>query len=804
MVGEMIHTSVPRGVRPGSRGFCTAAVTIGLPPNLIDRLEALSGYRDWLEKSSGTPKPAALSHIHLRIGGAIEHIVSRVAPAPNDYTGRANKIAHHRIFDPMTRPPGGPAWLLRQPGLFRESYDTEPALLEPMAPPSGEPPTMPCRRWEELTSDAGWAGQILERWLSSAQPLYLLYPPRLDALGLVEEMLALVPPADRWKLTFSTVYSGETPSDVSCQLRMLPLCDLSQRFAKTVDSSTVVRLDELRGQAGANEFAQCARTGQRIRPAVTERRPVTRPVALPHDPEAASTTLYRVAEPARPTPEYELETRPAPSISRPIETAIVDRRFRMSWSVLLPVAAILITTTVLLTAFVTRYALKAPVGNIAIAETPAPIPAPGPVLTPERLPKRVPSETTVVSPAAPNKTPQPNQPTPPPADGSAALGHRQVDPGQLGSNAPANPTPRIEPDAPKANATAPGAATPAAADPMPLQWAEDPDPKADRAELVHPFPNDRVRIFLPSSLRPDLGPMRLCLQNSTDAGRRLLGAADGTAVQLSWKLYRDQKEMPGNPLAKLSLEKTPEGRFFIEVVPTPNLKDSDLGWFTLSLNDKSREVVRLQLTPSEPQPIIINVWGNSKSGYGSNTLAPDLAARLREVLNQDFHPPAEDQWTVERAASEAAMPPKIVLEHAVSHSDMNGLSASGTIRLSFLPTDIVRLDLRPPKMSELPATDLENLRQSVKKLDDFLAKYKGKEKGKEKVKVEVENIDELVGALQAFSEETDRIINFRRFEEALDSSRVVRSDTKGRVISIRDATTYVRVEIRFPPIVTSK
>ena len=45
MTQELIYTSAPRGLKPGSHGFCTVAVTQGMPPNLAERLEALSGYR---------------------------------------------------------------------------------------------------------------------------------------------------------------------------------------------------------------------------------------------------------------------------------------------------------------------------------------------------------------------------------------------------------------------------------------------------------------------------------------------------------------------------------------------------------------------------------------------------------------------------------------------------------------------------------------------------------------------------------------------------------------------------------------
>ena len=45
MSQELHYTSVPRGLKPGSRGFCTVGMTPHMPGPLVDRLEALSGYQ---------------------------------------------------------------------------------------------------------------------------------------------------------------------------------------------------------------------------------------------------------------------------------------------------------------------------------------------------------------------------------------------------------------------------------------------------------------------------------------------------------------------------------------------------------------------------------------------------------------------------------------------------------------------------------------------------------------------------------------------------------------------------------------
>lgn len=45
MTIELLYTSAAQGLKQGSRGFCTVVCTAGLPINLAQRLEALSGYR---------------------------------------------------------------------------------------------------------------------------------------------------------------------------------------------------------------------------------------------------------------------------------------------------------------------------------------------------------------------------------------------------------------------------------------------------------------------------------------------------------------------------------------------------------------------------------------------------------------------------------------------------------------------------------------------------------------------------------------------------------------------------------------
>ena len=120
MAQELIYTSYPKGVKPGVSGFCTVAVSPNMAPNLVARLEGLSGYRHLY--MPGTPEadlnPPNWSHVVISVGNAESHVVYRVADAGLDYTGRSNKLAHYIVLDKNDLAPCGPAAMLTTPGLI--------------------------------------------------------------------------------------------------------------------------------------------------------------------------------------------------------------------------------------------------------------------------------------------------------------------------------------------------------------------------------------------------------------------------------------------------------------------------------------------------------------------------------------------------------------------------------------------------------------------------------------------------------------------------------------------------------------
>ena len=197
MSQELHYTSVPRGLKPGSRGFCTVGLTPHMPGPLVDRLEALSGYQPVFppHDPSAPLNPIVFSHLRLTIGGKAVSVLSRIGPAGLDYSGRPNKYAHHVVLEGSERPEGGPAWLLSQPGFMQGAWDGEPREIPVgRTPLQGDRPPGMARAWQALTGDGGWAGVLAESFLADPRrTVFLVFRPGMDLLPLFVEALALLP-----------------------------------------------------------------------------------------------------------------------------------------------------------------------------------------------------------------------------------------------------------------------------------------------------------------------------------------------------------------------------------------------------------------------------------------------------------------------------------------------------------------------------------------------------------------------------------------------------------------------------------
>ena len=266
MSHELFYTSVPRGLKSGSKGFCTVAMTRGLPTALAERLESLSGYRPLFPAGQGSASdnPVSFSHWRISVAGRTWSVLSRVCCAGFDYTQRTNKFAHHLALEASETAPGGPAWLMQQSGVLETQWSGEPKWIEVgRSIPAGDSALRVCSAWADLCGDAGWAGVVAETLaLEQNRPTWLVYPVGADMLPLVEEVLSLLPARQRWQMTYNT-YFTELPAGLACTLRCCvdgsPMAAEARRQAAT--GSLVVDLTQPLGAPADSPFVEAARTG---------------------------------------------------------------------------------------------------------------------------------------------------------------------------------------------------------------------------------------------------------------------------------------------------------------------------------------------------------------------------------------------------------------------------------------------------------------------------------------------------------------------------------------------------------------
>ncbi|WP_010585440.1 GAP1-N2 domain-containing protein [Schlesneria paludicola] len=245
MAQELLYTSAPRGLKPGSRGFCTVLATQGMPAPLASAVEALSGYRAIYPPSDerAARNPVVYSHLKMQATGRSWHVLSRIADYGLDYSQRPNKLAHHVILDnPAEQLPGGPANLLSTSGFMRESWEGDPTLVAPK-PITREqrPHTGVCEQWKEVTGDAGWAGVVAESFLNDPdRQVILLFEPGQDILPLIAEAISLLPREKRWDVTFSTYFTG-LATGTTCNWRAI--VHGSKEATESLRNINALRLD---------------------------------------------------------------------------------------------------------------------------------------------------------------------------------------------------------------------------------------------------------------------------------------------------------------------------------------------------------------------------------------------------------------------------------------------------------------------------------------------------------------------------------------------------------------------------------
>ncbi|QDU39210.1 hypothetical protein Mal4_35470 [Maioricimonas rarisocia] len=343
MIYELVYTSAPSGLRPGSSGYCTVQSSRGIAAPTVDLLESLSGYRHVF--TPGTPEasrnPVNFGHYLLRISGRTEHVLSRVSDCELDYSGRSNKLAHHVVIDSFDQVPAGPAWLLGYDGWMVDRWDGTVCYLEtPRQPPEETPPQSPCFAWKKATGDAGWGGVLAEAFLANPKrKAFLIYEPGTDVLALFDEAISLLPRDRRWDVTFAT-FGAALPATVDCAWTGLVAgskdVQLSRRFVDALRIDLTAPLEP----ATEGRLVEMARTGGPAPPPSRSDVPAAATVAdPPPEPEVGPVGLAQNGDDEPILLRPRRSRRPAPP---PLERRPVRQKSRVPWFLVGVAAACLI------------------------------------------------------------------------------------------------------------------------------------------------------------------------------------------------------------------------------------------------------------------------------------------------------------------------------------------------------------------------------------------------------------------------------------------------------------------------------
>ena len=268
MAYELIYTSAREGVQMGATGFCTVAMTDGLPPALVRKLEGLTGYRHLYSHfdENYTRNPPSFLHYSFMLGTEQYDVVGRVCSCRRDYTGRSNKIAHFLVLTPSERRgfPAGPAAWCAEAAPFLTEWEGAPRLLPQKTLPSPPVHVGPADLWEEYAGDAGWAGHLADAFLaSSRERVYILFDPTRHTrlLEMVNQAITLLPPQQRWRVAYNTYLSARL-GDMACNWVFCPKESEAMALAGATRALHAIDLCQPGPCPGDSPLMALARTGR--------------------------------------------------------------------------------------------------------------------------------------------------------------------------------------------------------------------------------------------------------------------------------------------------------------------------------------------------------------------------------------------------------------------------------------------------------------------------------------------------------------------------------------------------------------
>ena len=180
MAHQIIYTSVPRGIAPGSKGYCTVVASNGMAPALQRQLESLSQYHHI--HPPNTPKdylnPTNYQYSTARFGGKQLCVLSRVSDAGLDYSRRSNLLAHHVALEVDECVTAGPAAVLEQVVLPQniKQWDQQPQKQDIVSIPNPPIPVARMTSHISLGISPELVGEIAQKLVySKTQIVTVLY-----------------------------------------------------------------------------------------------------------------------------------------------------------------------------------------------------------------------------------------------------------------------------------------------------------------------------------------------------------------------------------------------------------------------------------------------------------------------------------------------------------------------------------------------------------------------------------------------------------------------------------------------------
>jgi hypothetical protein len=231
---ELIHTSVLRDL-DGQSGFGVAAMTRDLPRPLRDALVAWS---DGSELDGTTDR--AISYAVCHVGGAAWPVLTCVTRCGTDWSGRANRVAHHLVLEATDRCLEGPIALAQAFPFVRDVPEVglrSAPVLPRLCPPSEA----------EHGVDPAWVDLLADRLSApDATTVMVRLPAGLDPMLLLAAVTEHLEPRRRWAVQWSTAASFHAgpglPSIVMAREQDPQAFDLALPAPRSATSSSMASL----------------------------------------------------------------------------------------------------------------------------------------------------------------------------------------------------------------------------------------------------------------------------------------------------------------------------------------------------------------------------------------------------------------------------------------------------------------------------------------------------------------------------------------------------------------------------------